>query len=165
MVENKKCQTFLLRSSVLSYWSEAKQHSSVLFLDELKKDATSIFSKQVEICSGATAALYAVHLGYSDVRLIGMDCDYVEFIPECTQKDGALYITETPKTNPNYFIDDYQRKGDRYNKPNGSRVHMTSWKQLSQLCKKYSHFKIRNYNSKTSLGNLFEKKGIIECLE
>ena len=42
---------------------------------------------------------------------------------------------------------------------------MTSWKQLSQLCKKYSHFKIRNYNSKTSLGNLFEKKGIIECLE
>jgi len=162
MVENKKCETFLLRSSVLSYWPEAKNHSSVFFLDELKKDRTSIFSKQREICSGASAALYAVHLGHSDVRLIGMDCDYVEFIPECVPKNGALYITETPTHNPNYFIDDYQRKGDMYNIPNGSRVHMTSWKELSELCKQYPNLTMRNYNFKESLGSLFEKKELSE---
>src|SRR6185312_5978190 len=30
----------------------------------------------------------------------------------------GLIIRETPKDNPNYFFDDYQRAGDRYNIPN-----------------------------------------------
>jgi len=63
-----------------------------------------------------------------DVSILGMDNDYVEFLPECKKlEDGTLEITETPKDNPNYFFNDYQRKGDIYNVPNGQTVHKTSW--------------------------------------
>ena len=53
------------------------------------------------------------------INLFGIDCNYKEFLPETRKlNDGTLMITKTPIHNPSYFIDDYQREGDIYNKPN-----------------------------------------------
>lgn len=158
MVEEKRCDTFLIRKSVLNVWPDAKLHKSIVFLEDIQRTSVA-FSKMRYICTGSASTLYAIHLGYKDVRLLGMDCDYVEFIPECKLlKDGTLCITSTPKHNPNYFIDDYQRSGDIYNKPNGTRVHMSAWVQTSRSLSE-SLFGgdqyITNYNTKNTLSKIF----------
>ena len=93
--------------------------------------------------------------------------DYVKFITECVQEDDrTLTIETTPETNPNYFFNDYQRKGDKYNKPNGKRVHMKSWEELSYIIQfinkmwpeEGTKVEITNYNSKTSISRWINTK-------
>ena len=156
MILEKKCQTFLLRKSYINFWKDCINHNNVLFLEDLQKNS-NILKKMIEFGTGNVATFYAIHLNYIDIRLLGIDCDYVEFIPDCSKmSDGSLIINETPSFNPNYFINDYQQKGDRYNIPNGKRVHLTSWIQLSKIQHLFN-CKITNYNYKTSLDKLFTK--------
>ena len=76
------------------------------------------FRYLVDYCTGTCASLYAYVLGFQKLHLLGMDCQYVEFLPECIKlKDGTLKINETPKDNPNYYFNEYQQKGDIYNPP------------------------------------------------
>src|SRR5690606_27264732 len=75
--------------------------------------------------------LVGINLGYRDIYLLGIDLNYVEQIPEAKVDGRALEITDTPQCNPNYFFDDYQQKGDRYNPPNRHPgMHLRSWEQL-----------------------------------
>ena len=70
-------------------------------------------------------------LGFNDIHIMGIDCNYKEFLPETEKlEDGTLKITKTPDNNPNYFIDDYQREGDIYNKPNCEKVHIPSCEHI-----------------------------------
>ena len=81
--------------------------------------------------SGANACSTAVCMGYKRIILLGVDCNYVEFI-DGSQKDGpGLVIKETPNKNPNYWFDDYQQKGDKYNVPRGTDFHMPTWNMLA----------------------------------
>ncbi len=74
---------------------------------------------QSKITTGSHSVRFAAFLGYSEIGIIGVDLKYVEIIPEAAPAgDIALKIKKTPKENPNYFFDDYQQKGDRYNVPN-----------------------------------------------
>ena len=86
-----------------------------------------------------------------------------------TPKVFTLKIIKTPKTNPNYYFDTYQRKGDIYNKPNTDKVHKNSWEDLRNIFLLYNILQqkdilIYNYNSKDNekLDNYFEKKDINE---
>lgn len=73
------------------------------------------------VTTGAYAVRFCAHLGYDKVALLGIDLKYVEVIPEAKATgDVTLEITSTPKENPNYFFDDYQQAGDKYNVPNPS---------------------------------------------
>ena len=88
-----------------------------------------------KITTGAYSVRYAAFLGFPKIALIGIDLNYVELIDEAKEKDGiALVIKETPKYNPNYFFDDYQRVGDTYNIPNPSvhkgNLHLESFRVL-----------------------------------
>ena len=78
--------------------------------------------------SGANACSVAVCLGYQKIILLGVDCNYVEFV-DGSKKDGpgGLVMEKTPKKNPNYWFDDYQQKGDEYNVPAGLSFHMPTW--------------------------------------
>jgi len=104
---------------------------------------------------------------YDDIHLAGFDCDYIEFLPETEiLPDGSLRITKTPETNPNYFFNDYQREGDLYNVPNGTTVHMRSWKELSLILTfikgmfpSYSKSVI-NYNDKKSISEHIQTKSM-----
>ena len=63
--------------------------------------------------------------------LIGVDCNYVEFV-KGSKKDGAgLIIEKTPDINPNYWFDDYQQAGDKYNVPRGTDFHLPTWNMFA----------------------------------
>ena len=71
------------------------------------------------ITTGAHATRYAAYKGHKTVALMGIDLRYIEIIPEAERTEGVgLKIKETPKSNPNYFFDSYQKAGDLFNIPN-----------------------------------------------
>ena len=66
--------------------------------------------------------------------------------------------------NPNYFFDDYQRKGDIYNIPNTDRVHLKSWEDIRNIFIMYTiltktDIKLMNYSNSGKLDHLFERVG------
>jgi hypothetical protein len=81
--------------------------------------------------SGANACSVGICLGYKKIILLGVDCNYVEFV-DGSQKDGtALKMEKTPDKNPNYWFDDYQQQGDEYNVPRGTDFHKPTWNMLA----------------------------------
>ena len=86
--------------------------------------------------SGANACSTAVALGYKKIVLLGVDCNYVEFVDGCVKDGPGLKMEKTPDKNPNYWFDDYQQKGDMFNIPKAGLYQMNSWKYLSLNCPK-----------------------------
>jgi hypothetical protein len=82
--------------------------------------------------SGANACSVGICLGYERIILLGVDCNYVEFV-EGSKRDGpgGLVMEKTPEKNPNYWFDDYQQKGDEYNVPDGLSFHLPTWNMLA----------------------------------
>ena len=82
--------------------------------------------------SGANACSVGICLGYKKIILIGVDCNYVEFV-DGSKKDGpgGLVMEKTPSKNPNYWFNDYQQKGDEYNVPDGLSFHMPTWNMMA----------------------------------
>jgi len=159
-VQQNKCTKYLLSETIKKVWIDYPKDGTILFIEDLLKDCDSIFKLANTYCSGSSAVLFALdHFNHIDIA--GFDCDYVEFIPECEKlEDGSLRITKTPDYNPNYFFNDYQRKGDIYNVPNGKRVHMRSWQELSMILN-YIHSVI---GSSKTIMNFNDKKSISEFI-
>lgn len=160
-----KCKKYLLSETIKNVWIDYPKDGSIVFIEELRKNTDSIFKLANNYCSGSSAVLFALD-HFHNVDIAGFDCDYVEFIPECEQlEDGSLRITKTPSFNPNYFFNDYQREGDIYNVPNGKRVHLRSWYELSKILefikavhdlgkgkpKERSAKSVTNFNNKKSI--------------
>jgi len=81
--------------------------------------------------SGANACSVGICLGYEKIILLGVDCNYIEFVDGC-RKDGAILVMDkTPNNNPNYWFDDYQQKGDEYNVPRGEQFHKPTWNMFA----------------------------------
>ena len=172
-VKQNKCKKYLLSETIKNVWHDYPKDGSIVFIEDLKKDPDSIFKFTNNYCSGSSAVLIALD-HYDYVQTAGFDCDYQEFIPECEKlEDGSLRIKKTPEYNPNYFFNDYQRKGDVYNVPNGKSVHLQSWKELSIILSfikgMYPSYckTVINYNNKKSISDyivtiplqeLFDKK-------
>ena len=73
------------------------------------------------ITTGSWAVRWAAFLGFTTAYLFGMDVTYVERVEgSVSLGDYRMCMDETPATNPNYFIADYQREGDEYQQPNPS---------------------------------------------
>ena len=166
-VKEEKCQFYILSKSMLQI-DQTLNPEKCLFIEDLLQFPASSFKYVRNWCSGTAAVVCSLDRYYK-LHLFGFDCDYVEFIPECIENvDGTLTIERTPDVNPNYFFNDYQRVGDIYNKPNGQRIHMTSWKELSYIIeflnKMYPEnpIEVTNYNSKTSISQWFSTKFLSE---
>ncbi len=86
--------------------------------------------------SGTNACSVGMCLGYKNIILVGVDCNYVEHVDGSAHDgQGGLKMFKTPETNPNYWFDDYQQEGDRYNVPRGEVFHKPAWNEFSQLAK------------------------------
>jgi len=114
----------------------------------------STFEKYCYVPStGANTAIMSMIMGYKNIILLGCDCNYVEFIKECKSindpKLHELLITETPQTNPNYWFDDYQKKGDTYSIP-GTSGHMAAWETVYNASK-YHNVNIINISSTSQI--------------
>ena len=114
--------------------------------------------------SGANACSVSVCLGYKKIILLGVDCNYVEFV-DGSKKDGpgGLVMEKTPDKNPNYWFDDYQQKGDEYNVPAGLSFHMPTWNTFAY---KAAHHGIEVINC-SPISNLkcFKKMSLKEALK
>jgi uncharacterized Rossmann fold enzyme len=168
MIINKKCDTFLLCASIIEHWPDIQQHQNVMYIQQLKHAKANPFRYLVDYCSGSTAVMMAYVLKANRIHLLGMDCKYVEFIPECEkQKDGTLKIIEKVKSNPNYFYDDYQQVGDIYNPPNVDRVHKQSWFDIRNILLLYNiltneQIELYNYNTNNTLDEWFKRRQLDE---
>jgi len=95
-----------------------------------------------------------------------MDCNYVEFLPECIKlNDGTLKIIKQPLNNPNYFFNGYQEVGDIYNVPNTDRIHKQSWEDVRNLIILFNILRqkdimVYNYNDNETLDHLFQRKSL-----
>ena len=164
-VKQDKCKYYIVSSSMLEKEKDLNPEKVFLF-ESLLQFPSSTLRFVRNWCSGTSAVVASLDR-YQTIHMFGFDVDYVEFIPECVEEeDGTLTIEKTPETNPNYFFDSYQREGDKYNKPNGERVHMKSWKELSYIIefinKMYPEHKVSmtNYNSKKSISEYFTTKAL-----
>jgi predicted O-methyltransferase YrrM len=124
---------FLLRQNLIDELGVLGRSDKVLNFDTLVHYLPLL--QAPTITTGSHTAAWAAVLGYRDIYMLGIDCNYVERVAG-SQDVGVgteLEIVEE-KDNPNYFFDGYQRKGDRYNVPNPDRdIHMSSWREVAEL--------------------------------
>ena len=100
--------------------------------------------------SGTNAIRVGIELGYKNFILLGADASYQEKLPEATREGNKWILKQTPKSNPNYFFNDYQVAGDAYNTPNCQGHHVPAWEEFSKQQSKYG-IKIINCSPHTSL--------------
>lgn len=136
LIENAKSlgiRAFLLRNNLIEALGSLKNSDLVINFDLLKDGLPELSAST--ITTGSHTAAWAVALGYREVYMLGIDCNYVEIVGEAKKGEGTeLTIVEEPENNPNYFFDDYQQPGDRYNIPNPNRdVHLESWREVANL--------------------------------
>lgn len=167
-VMRKKCKYYLLSDKIKNIWNNIPNDGSIFFIQDLIQNNHKYFRYIKDYCSGSSAVLFSLGL-YNNIRVAGIDCDYIELIPECKkEKDGSLKIVKTPEKNPNYFVDDYQREGDYYNIPNGTSVHYKSWEQLNYILdfvnKMFPDYEktITNFNEKKSIREYFYTRPLNE---
>tara|TARA_R110002072_G_scaffold78935_2_gene182498 strand:- start:5673 stop:6437 length:765 start_codon:yes stop_codon:yes gene_type:complete len=171
LIENKRCETFLLDASIIKHWEGILQFQNVMYLQQLQRSEGNPFRYLIDWCSGSCAVLYSYIIGFNNLKLLGMDMKYVEFLPECEkQKDGSLKIIKEIKENPNYFINNYQQVGDIYNPPNTNTVHKKSWEDLRNILVMYNvltrePIELTNYNSNKTLDHCFKRKELKEMFE
>lgn len=159
MIINNKCKTFLLTSHIIQFWNEILNYKNVYYIEQLKGMNGCPFKLLYDWCSGSSASCYGICMGANIINLLGMDCNYIEFIPECEkQPNGTLKIIKHPINNPNYYYPTYQRVGDLYNVPNTDRIHKKSWKDLNNLSKRINNnVVIKNYNTSDKLDDIFNR--------
>ena len=125
---------FVLLRNLVDSISDAVDHPRVLVFEDMQ-ERFSLLSGRKFITTGSHAALIGATFGYRKIYLLGVDCNYVEQVPGSKQVGKyVLEITDQSKENPNYFFEDYQKKGDRYHIPNSSRpdLHMISWARAGE---------------------------------
>lgn len=118
---------FLLRDNLIRHLGATGRRSNVINYDDAVERVPALVRQPVT--TGSHTLIWALTLGYSRIALFGADCNYVEVVA------GAEFVEETvlriarAAENPNYYFDDYQQPGDRYNLPNiGGETHMRSWR-------------------------------------
>ena len=181
MIENNLCSLIkrdsikrLCISGEICYTNDVikiiqKRQHKVDILETMIKDDKLPFYEFKNITTGASAILYAMTLGYRDIKIIGLDNDYVECIIESKDiGEGKREITSDVKNNPNYFFNDYQREGDVYNKPNNiPNLHTHAIKEVMEkkllMEEKYKvEINITNYNDKESIREFILTKPLNE---
>lgn len=107
--------------NLLPYGSSEKFNSNIEDFDKFNDNGNS----------GANACSVSICLGYKKIILLGVDCNYVELVDGCKRDGAGLVMEKTPDKNPNYWFDDYQQKGDKYNVPRGQEFHKPTWNMFA----------------------------------
>lgn len=123
---------FLLRDNLIEQLGEIQNAHKVINFDRIRGGYQLLAAPTLS--TGSHTAAWAAALGYKEIFLLGIDCNYVEIVDGATRGKGTELEIVEEKPNPNYFFDGYQRKGDKYNIPNPNReIHLESWREVAQL--------------------------------
>jgi hypothetical protein len=184
MIQQNKCHHYFLRKKFKDLCKENNIdiiQTNIYYLEEMEH---ILFESNKHITTGAYSLRFALFLGYTDIRLIGIDSNYVNFVTNSKKKNTiktstALEITENA-ASVNYFYSDYQKKGDVYNIPNVDKQFVcnckycggtiTNHKDLHNMVfdfviidiktiKQYNNISIKNYSTISNL-NQFVKNDL-----
>lgn len=159
---------FFLRKVITERYPDLQDHPRVLFLEDIRP-LCPLF--QVEpITTGSYALMFMAFLGFRQIYLAGVDCNYVERISGVADGDkkNKLVIVDNVKSNPNYFFDSYQRPGDEYNVPNPSKdLHVRSWRNcaaaLGAQADRLGRVRVINLNQQSKV-DCFENSAVASAL-
>lgn len=88
--------------------------------------------------SGANALQIGIMKGYKKIVLLGCDCNYVEEIDNVEHYDekakSKIVLTKNVEFNPNYWFNEYQLKGDKFNLPGANTFQIGSWRNIFTYC-------------------------------
>ena len=116
---------------------ERFQHCNLIDGDFINSRLSSTFTQFYDQGnSGVNACQVGVMLGYEKIILIGVDQNYIEFVEGSKKIGNQLQMEKTPDTNPNYWFDDYQQKGDIYNVPQLNKWQKPAWESFANKAKK-----------------------------
>lgn len=126
----KPIEKFLLRSNLIDALGTDGDDERVINFDAIRPRIPLL---QVDpITTGSHVLLWARVLGCKQIVLLGIDGNYKEIVEGAVKRDGIVLEITEEKSNPNYFFDDYQRRGDRYNLPNPRPdLHASAWWQAA----------------------------------
>lgn len=144
---------FLLRRNLIEELGDIGRSERVLNFDLLQNHISLL--QAPTITTGSHTAAWAAVLGYKDIYMLGIDCNYVERVEGSRDvgKGTELEIVEEGD-NPNYFFRGYQQKGDRYNVPNPDRdIHMASWREVAEKIHN-AHRSILNANLESKVDSI-----------
>ncbi|MEL6644962.1 MAG: hypothetical protein AAFQ79_13600 [Pseudomonadota bacterium] len=119
-------QRFLLRHNLIEALGEDADDSRVLDFDAMRV-RTPLF--QIDpITTGSHALLWSGVMGCDRAVLMGIDGNYKEIVEGAKRREGIVLEITEQKSNPNYFFEDYQQPGDKYNVPNPiPDLHVSAW--------------------------------------
>lgn len=141
MMGEGKIAEFFLHEAILDVAPDLAHHPKVTLLRDFlaRKTHTVPVSKlsAYKQTTGVLATRFCIEKGHHDLCLLGIDCSYVEELPETLSGPGyELTIGKTVNSNPNYFFDNYQEKGEKYQVPNpavhSGNLHLQSFIALRQ---------------------------------
>ena len=122
-------RAFLLRRSLIDELGRDGAALNVFDFDLLRPGFESWIPGPVT--TGSHTCAWASILGYRDIYLLGIDCNYVEIVANAEPRDGEVLEITSDAPNPNYFFDAYQKKGDKFNIPNPRKdLHLESWRNI-----------------------------------
>ncbi|MEO1241787.1 MAG: hypothetical protein AAFX54_07750 [Pseudomonadota bacterium] len=135
LIREGTIKRFLLRSNLIDALGEVGKNDRVINFDAAM--ATEKILGAPVVTTGSHAALWGHVMGYSEIVLLGIDGRYSNIIDGTVRGPGIeLEIAKQPENNPNYFFDDYQQAGDRYNVPNPRpALHVEAWQDAGTLLK------------------------------
>ena len=170
MIENNKCKSFMICGSLFKsdIGEKLQSYKNVLCIQQYILSQQNPFRYLIDYCTGSTSVLYGYCLGAKKINILGCDCEYIEFIPECVElEDKTLKIIKEPENNPNYYYNKYQQIGDIYNKPNTDKVHKSSWFDVRNIILLFNilrdlQVEVYNYNTTDKLDEYFQRKNLNE---
>ena len=131
LIREGRIQNFLLRSNLVDALGELGTNPRVIDFDVLRERVSLV--NPPAITTGSHSALWAASMGYSQIVLMGIDGRYVEFVSGAEKREGIVLEIVKQAENPNYFFEDYQQPGDRYNIPNPRPdVHAGAWRDAAR---------------------------------
>lgn len=127
LITEGRIELFLLRGNLIAELGDIAHNRSVLNFDALRSRQPML--SPPTITTGSHSALWMGTLGFEQIVLLGIDGNYQELVKGAEAREGIeLEIVEGSAGNPNYFFEDYQRPGDRYNVPNPRPgLHVEAW--------------------------------------
>jgi hypothetical protein len=124
-------RAFLLRQSLIENLGKAGNSPKVFNFDLLRPGFENWIPGPVT--TGSHTCAWASILGYKDIYMLGIDCNYVEIVDNAKQLEGSVLEITSDAANPNYFFDSYQKKGDKFNIPNPRKdLHLQSWRNIGE---------------------------------
>ncbi|MDA8815442.1 hypothetical protein N9N48_07250 [Luminiphilus sp.] len=85
------------------------------------------------LTSGTNSIQCGLLMGYRKFILLGCDANYTEIVEGAKKEEqnkNKLVMEKTPSANPNYWFDDYQQEGDRFNLPDLQGCQLPAWDRL-----------------------------------